>query len=136
MQRLAALLRCTLGIGIAVRRRAIGCLLIRTCGKFTVLLAKEGVETSYPRFLPGLFDGRGLSLPQVRADERVAEVSTAAGLHERRIIPGNPSKPESKLRIRLIPCCSMTARCTASRADICRRPIAISFARSAVARST
>src|SRR5438874_1276074 len=61
--------------------------------------------------------------------------SWCIGPHERRVIPGKPSKPESKLRTCLIPCCSMTARWRASRADICRRPITISFARWAVAPS-
>jgi hypothetical protein len=37
--------------------------------------------------------------------------------HDRRVIRGNASKPESKLKIRSIPFCSMTDRCTALRAD-------------------
>ena len=40
MQRLAAVLRCTLGIVLAVRRRGIGCLLLATRGEFTVLLPR------------------------------------------------------------------------------------------------
>ncbi len=32
-------------------------------------------------------------------------------------MPGKASKPASKLRICSIPCCSITARCTASRAE-------------------
>src|SRR5579864_2137580 len=37
--------------------------------------------------------------------------------HAKRVTPGKPSKPESKLRMRSIWWCSMTARCTASRAE-------------------
>jgi hypothetical protein len=36
---------------------AIGCLLIATCRKFTVLLAKEGIEASYLRFRLGFLLG-------------------------------------------------------------------------------
>lgn len=34
-----------------------------------------------------------------------------------RVTPGNPSKPASKLRICSMPCCCITPRCTASRAE-------------------
>ena len=40
-----------------------------------------------------------------------------ASNHDSRTMPGNPSNRESKLKIRSIPCCSMTARWRASRAD-------------------
>ena len=58
----------------------------------------------------------------------IAEKLGVAGGHERRVIRGNASKPESKLRIWSIPFCSMTDRCTASRADSCRYPRTICFA--------
>jgi len=53
--------------------------------------------------------------------------------HDKRLIPGSPSKPESKVRICSIPCCSMMAACTASRADRRRCPSTICLARSTMA---
>ena len=45
-------------------------------------------------------------------------------------MPGKESNPESKLRIRSMPCFSMIETCTASRADRRRYSRAICFARS------
>src|SRR5271157_5407904 len=59
-----------------------------------------------------------------------------AGTYRRRAMPGNESKPESKLKICSMPFCSMTVRCTASRADKRRYSRTICFARSMTVRST
>ena len=55
--------------------------------------------------------------------------------HPIRLMPGKTSNPASKLKIVSIPCSSITAACTASRADSPLRSRTISFARCAVGSS-
>jgi hypothetical protein len=66
-----------------------------------------------------------------RCTWRIGAPAAVASSYDSRAIPGNPSKPESKLEIRLMPCCSMTARWRASGAESRRCPRTISLARSA-----
>jgi hypothetical protein len=70
MSRLAAVLRWTVRIIIAVRRRTIGCLLIAAGCKFAALLAKAGGEANILRFLFGFFLGRNRSLQGREAVEK------------------------------------------------------------------
>jgi hypothetical protein len=63
---------------------AIGCSLVAMCRKFTVLLAKEGIEASYLRFRLGFLLGVQLSLQSREAiEEQLGDVgqsdSVAAG---------------------------------------------------------
>src|SRR6266853_4200848 len=102
----------------------------RPCGLATGS-HNSGWKRGADREAPGKVSDRTLENQKGWGTVVQAERALASLHHERRVIPGKPSKPESKLRIRLIPCCSMMARCTATRADISRYPIRISFARSA-----
>jgi len=74
------------------------------------------------------------ALTACRARGRVS--ASFLTLYDKRVIPGKPSNPESKVMICSIPWRSMTAMCTASRADSFRYPKTICFARSAMDRST
>src|SRR5271154_2874345 len=55
--------------------------------------------------------------PECMAAKTNRTSSTLSAVHDRRVIRGNASKPESKPRIRSIPFCFITDRCTASQGD-------------------
>ena len=75
-------------------------------GEWPILIVKSrGLAQA-----PGLW---GSAIPG-RCTWRIDAPVAVASSSDSRAIPGNPSKPESKLKIRLMPCSSMTARWTAS----------------------
>ena len=64
------------------------------------------------------------------APKRAPEVWWERDRYDSRVIPGKESNPESKLRIRSMPCFSMIERCTASRAERRLYSRTMCFARS------